>query len=282
VSPEQALSELLALVSGPTTPFPWDRAALLLAVDEYPRLDLPRYLSLLDGYAAEVSAYPGAREEDPRARIGALRRVLFEEAGFQGNRGQYYDVRNSYLNEVLDRKLGLPLTLAVVMLAVGQRLNWPLAPVNFPGHFLVAYLPETPQFEPLALDPFHGGLILSEEELGERWRLATGVEMPPLPVLLRPAEPRPVVLRMLNNLRLAHREAKQYRSAALVNEKLAHLDPGEPRHDRDQAYLWLAAREPRRAERLLARYLERRPDAPDQEQVRDHLAQLRERLPPEE
>ena len=279
MSPEQALSELVSLVNGPPSPFPWDRAALLLVVDEYPNLDIPRYLSLLDGYAAEVTAAPGARETDPRAQVGALRRVLFEEAGFQGNRSQYYDVRNSYLNEVLDRKLGLPITLAVVMLAVGTRLGWPLVPVNFPGHFLVAYLPEAPQ-EPLALDPFHGGLILSEEELGERWRLSTGFETPSLEALLRPSSPRPVLLRMLNNIRLAHRQAKRYRSAALANEKLARLDPEEPRHVRDQAYLWLAAEEPRRAERLLTRYLERRPDAPDREQVRDHLALLRERLPP--
>lgn len=276
---EQALSELIALVSQPPTPFPWDRAALLLAVDEYPRLDIPRYLSLLDGYAAEVLAYPGAQEADPRARVVALRRVLFEEAGFQGNRGQYYDVRNSYLNEVLDRKLGLPITLAMVMLAVGHRLGWPLVPVNFPGHFLVAYQPEDP-VDPLALDPFHGGLILSEEELGERWRLSTGFETPPLEALLRPASPRPVLLRIVNNIRLAHRQAKRFRDAALANEKLARLDPEEPRHERDLAYLWLAAEEPRRAERLLTRYLERRPDAPDREQVRDHLALLRERLPP--
>jgi len=216
VRPAEAREQLRRLLAEKREPFPLDRAALLLAVDEYPNLAPESYEARLDAYAERVGLLT-AGEGDPRRRLGALRRVIFEDEGFHGNRDAYYDVRNSYLNEVLDRKLGIPISLAAVVLAVGSRLRWPMAGVNFPAHFLVRYAAPA---ELLAVDPFHGGLILGVEELAERWRFATAAPAPVAAEMLRPAEPRMILLRMLNNIRLVHTEAGHDRLAELAVEKM--------------------------------------------------------------
>lgn len=253
-------------------PFPYDEGALLLAKDAFPGLDPDPYLQALTGFGHAVRGEAARRGPDARSCLSALRVVLFEEAGFHGNRAAFDDVRNSYLHEVLDRRLGIPISLAVVMLGVTRRLGWPLIPVNFPGHFLVAWCDEGP---PLAVDPFHGGLILGEDELAERWRLTTGQPPPPAREMLRPAAPRAVFVRMLNNIRIVHRAAGRYRAAAEATDRVALLVPSEPLHLRDGGYLWWAAGEVERASRYLEGYLERCPGAPEAARVAAHLRALR-------
>lgn len=278
MSPDEARAELLRLLQESPAPFPLDRAALLLAVDEYPRLDLRLYEQFLDEYAARVTEalVVGGDERDSRRRLGALRRVLFEEEGFHGDRENYYDVRNSYLNEVLDRKLGIPISLATVVLGVSRRLGWPMQGVNFPYHFLVRY---TQEGEALAVDAFHGGLILGEEELEERWRFSTGFDPPSADRMLEPAEPRAVLVRMLNNVRGVHVRSRQYGPAALATQKVALIEPQHPHHQRDLGYLLLAAGDLQGAARHLERYLGRAPHASDSSEVRDRLAYIWENLP---
>lgn len=223
MDPGAARIELQRLLYQAPDPFPLDRAALLLAVDEYPDLDLALYEAQLDGYAMQVRDRLGqAPPEEPRLRLTALRRVLFEDEGFHGNREQYYDVRNSYLNEVLDRKLGIPISLATVVLGVARRLAWPMHGVSFPAHFLVRYAAER---DPLAIDAFHGGLILGTDELEERWRLNTGHPAPPVEQMLRPASSRNILLRMLNNIRLVHTNRGDYQLADHAVEKMLLIDP---------------------------------------------------------
>ncbi len=258
MSPTQARAELQRLVEQNARPFPIDRAALLLAVDEYPRLNPGPYLARLDGYALQIeAALPDGRAgADPRRRLGLLRRVLFEEESFHGDRDNYYDPRNSYLNEVLDRRLGIPITLSVVVLAIGGRLGWPLDGVSFPSHFLVRYVTEA---EPLAIDPFHGGLILGPEELSERWLLATGTEPPPLAQMLEPAAPRAVLLRILENVRRIHHSTARYDLAALATEKSLLLEPDSPRYQYELAQLYLGAKNRPAAEQQLRKFIERFP-----------------------
>ena len=131
----QARTRLLELFRRPPEPFPLDEAALLLAVAEFPDLDLALYLRRIDQLAAQVARYAPAGDE-PVARIAALRRGLFEDGGFHGNREAFYDPRNSYLNLVLDRRRGIPITLAILAISVARRLGWPLYGVEFPGHYL--------------------------------------------------------------------------------------------------------------------------------------------------
>lgn len=250
----------------PAPSFPIDRAALLLAVDVYPGLDPACSERRLDGHAARVAGALSPRAE-PLDRIAALRRVLYEEEGFHGNREHYYDVRNSYLNEVLDRKLGIPISLATVLLGVSRRLGWPLRGVNFPGHFLVSYAGSE---EPLALDPFDG-LILGAEELEQRWRFATGYESPDFPVLLVPASWYAMLVRMLNNILNIHLHEGDLDGAALAVEKMRLIQPEEPQHERNLGILLLRTGQIGRGRRCIERYLERAPHAPDADVLRAHL-----------
>jgi regulator of sirC expression with transglutaminase-like and TPR domain len=267
----QAREELRRLLDEAPEPFPLDRAALLLAVDEYPLLDRSGCEVRLDRYAERMHQ----TDPEPRRRLGRLRQVLFEEESFHGNREQYYDVRNSYLNEVLDRKLGIPISLAAVVLGVARRLGWPMEGVNFPNHFLVGYF--TPR-ETLAIDPFHGGLILGDDELKERWRLATGEDAPPPGEMLPPAPARSILVRMLNNIRVIHVQGRRYRLAAVATEKIALIEPESPGHERDLGYLFLAARESARAVHHLERYLARVGDAADAARVGEALQRAQDSL----
>ena len=271
---ERRLKELLE--AGPAAAV--DEVALVLATDEYPSLEVEHYLGRLDRFAEQVAAATPAGEE-PRGRLGALRRVLFEDAGFHGDRENYYDPRNSYLNDVLDRRLGIPITLAVVVLGVGRRLGWPVRGVNFPAHFLVRY--DHPG-EALAVDPFHGGLILGEEELQERWQAVTGSPPSRESVLLTPASTVAILVRMMNNLKLIYAQGGDYIRAARSSARMAFLQPANPTHHRDTGYLLAAGGDSSGAIEHLERYLTDWPTAPDRARVDSHLRRLREELPPKE
>jgi len=262
-----------ALAPGDSPPFPIDHAALLLAVDEYPDLDLAACGERLDGYASRVAERVGepGGERAPLRCAAALRQVLYEEEGFHGNREEYYDVRNSYLNQVLDRKLGIPISLAALLLGVARRRGWPLQGVNFPGHFLVSW---NGAGERLVVDPFDG-LVLGKEELEERWRLGTGSQPPGVDRMLALAPPRAILIRMLNNVRLVHVSEGEFRRAAVATEKIALLDPDEPGHERELGALYLRAGERERGMEHLERYLARAPHAPDAGTLREGLERLR-------
>jgi regulator of sirC expression with transglutaminase-like and TPR domain len=173
------------------------QAALLIAEPEYPGLDIPRYLEQLDqlGEQARLRLEERAPTSDPPLR--RVTRMLHDELGFAGNSGDYYDPRNSFLNEVLERRTGIPITLAVVILEVARRAGITAHGVGFPGHFLVRTAGPN---GPLFLDPFSGRLC-SRDDLRELHRQATGEERDPDPRLLEPVPKRLILLRMLNNLR---------------------------------------------------------------------------------
>ena len=275
MSPSQARTELLRLLEQDARPFPIDRAALLLAVDEYPRLNPAPYLARLDGYALQVeAALPAGRAgEDPRRRLGILRRVLFEDESFHGDRENYFDARNSYLNEVLDRRLGIPISLAAIIMAVAGRLGWPVAGVSFPGHFLVRY---THPDEVLAIDAFHGGLILGQEELEERWSMAASADAPSVERMLEPATPRAILIRMLENIRAVHRNNGQFELAARATEKSMLLDPGNPRFSFDLAQFLIGAKDLPRAQQQLERFVAEFPELPAAREARRQLKLLQE------
>ena len=146
------------------------RGALLIALQAYPDLDIEHYLRQLDALSEGFRARYAATDSLP-ASLANLSQYVFGDLGFRGNRAHYDDPRNSYLNEVLDRRLGIPITLAVVYLELGKRLSFPLAGVNFPQHFLVR---STQGDEPLFVDPFAGGTFVASESLGERLPVIEG------------------------------------------------------------------------------------------------------------
>lgn len=177
------------------------QAALLIAEDEYPGLDVAAYVERLDAFA-ETARVRLADVDKPGDRRTVLRleRVLaffYRELGFHGNAVDYYDPRNSWLNDVIDRRTGIPITLAVVLLEILGRAGVEASGVSFPGHFLVrAPGPQGPLF----VDPFDGR-ILSREDLRELHGRIAGEPSDPDPRLLEPAGKRAVLVRMLHNLR---------------------------------------------------------------------------------
>jgi len=171
-------------------------AALWVAAEEYPSLDVSAYLAVLDGLAqsARERLTPASSAAD---RVVALNRLLFDEQGFTGNRGDYYDPRNSYLNEVIDRRTGIPITLCLIYIGVAQRLGLEAAGVSFPGHFLTRV--EAP--ETLIVDPFVGR-VLGIDDCQQRLEAAIGpAEVLRPAVHLRAASPREILVRLLSNLK---------------------------------------------------------------------------------
>jgi regulator of sirC expression with transglutaminase-like and TPR domain len=202
-------------------------AALLIAEVEYPGLDVAHYLGLLDGMADVVRARGGAPSGGADALLRALNHHLYEELGFRGNEEDYYDPKNSFLNEVIDRRIGIPITLSVIYLEVGRRVGLELDGVSFPGHFLVQH--RTDQGAKAVLDPYHGGLALDREELEERLKRAIGQETQLSPEHLQIASKRNILTRMLNNLRGIYQRANDVPRERGCLEKLSILNPQDTR-----------------------------------------------------
>ncbi|ODS61466.1 MAG: hypothetical protein ABS41_12820 [Arenimonas sp. SCN 70-307] len=247
--------------------------ALLIARDEYPDLD-PR------GVTEQVETYAEALrpqlegDADLPSRLTAINRYLFEEIGFAGNNSQYDDPRNSYLNQVVDRKLGIPISLAVIQIEVTRRLGLPLDGVSFPGHFLVR-LPVDDGI--LVLDPYNKGRPVSAEELRERASPHLGGQMPDdsqLLQILAPASHRAILMRMLRNLKGLYQASGDWERVARTADRLLKLSPdtAEALRDRGLAYRELGYAKGARED--LARYLQLLPEAGDIESVREALVEL--------
>lgn len=248
-------------------------SALLIAHDEYPQLEVARYDSLLQGYAEHLRTEVEAIDVWP-LKMAAINRHLFDELGYAGDHDEYYDPRNSYLNQVFERRRGNPISLALVQIEVARRLGVPLDGVSFPGHFLVR-LPVDDGL--LVMDPFNGGRPLGVDELRERARPHLGGETPDDRVLLQildPAPHRAILVRILRNLHSAYAEREQWDRAARSADRVLKLAPDQPEalRDRGLAYLQLEYRPG--AQQDLARYLQLNPQADDAAAIRERLVDL--------
>jgi regulator of sirC expression with transglutaminase-like and TPR domain len=193
---------------------------LLVAREEYPGLDIEAYLTQLERLGQAVRARLGT-DASPERQIATLNALLFGEEGFRGNAANYYDPRNSYLNEVLDRRLGIPLTLALVYVDVGRRAQLPLTGVGFPAHFLVAY-----EAEPrILIDPFTCGQILSVDDCQRLLWEAFGSSMRLEPGHLAASSKRQILTRLVTNLKVAYERAGDTRRAQRAAEQLAVVQP---------------------------------------------------------
>ena len=203
------------------------QAALLIAEDEYPGLDVAAYVERLDamGAAARQLLLDVDKPGDRRApeRLERVLRFVYRELGFAGNATDYYDPRNSWLNDVLDRKVGIPITLAVVLLEVLGRAGVEAAGVSFPGHFLVR---SPGPMGPLFVDPFDGR-ILGRDGLRELHGRVAGEPSDPDPRLLEPASRKQVIVRMLHNLRGIFAAGGDRSRLRAVLERLEILTPSE-------------------------------------------------------
>ena len=246
-------------------------AALLCAQDNYPDLDIRSQLESLEALAAKLRDRLPA-DFSVTHRLVALNNYLFRELGFSGNMDEYYDPRNSFLNDVLARKTGIPITLSIVYLEVGQRLGLKLRGVSFPGHFLVKVRVTGGE---LVLDPYAGGRSLSEEELRERLAQFTDKDTAkelPLEDFLEPASPRQILARLLRNLKAIYLDAKQFDKALGVMNRLVILLPDVPEERRDRGLVFARLECPRAAQEDLSHYAAQRPQAEDAEPIAAQLA----------
>ena len=247
--------------------------ALLIARDEYPKLDPAPYAQALQSWADDLGPRLG-NDTDLPATLTTINRYLFDELGFSGNNHQYDDPRNSYLNEVLDRKLGIPISLAVVQIELMRRLGLPLDGISFPGHFLVR-LPVDDGI--LVMDPFNKGRPVSADELRERASPHLGGHAPDdvqLGEILAPASHRTILARMLRNLNGLYLQQGDWERVARTADRLLRITPeaAEAWRDRGLAYRELGHASGARQD--LARYLQMQPGADDEDAVRAVLVEL--------
>ena len=211
-------------------------AALAIARVEYPALETGRYLDRLDEMGGRAALRLGASVKTSSESIKAFNEYLYDEEGFAGNRDRYDDPRNSFLNEVLDRRTGIPITLAVVYLELARRAGLGITGINFPGHFLLR-APGVISGDDLIIDPFHGGALLSELDCRQLLRSHVGDEAAFDRSLLAPATRHEIVVRMLVNLKRLYVRMRSFPQARFVSTLLLTADPSAVHELRDRGLL---------------------------------------------
>lgn len=269
---DHGLRPFAEVVAVPEAEIDLGRGALEIARIEYPDLAPGEYLGRLD-QMADRSAVRGLT--DPLRALHRLREFLFEELSFRGNGEHYYDPRNSCLNEVLDRRLGIPITLAVVTMEVGRRVGLRIEGIGLPGHFVVSVAVGV---DPVLLDPFDGGAVITHERAGRLVARALGRRVRLTGAHFAPVAPRQILGRMLLNLERIYLEAEAWDKALQTIERVIILDGTESVHVRDRGRVRVRLGQLHGGAADLERYLTRRPDAPDVENVREELRRVRRHL----
>jgi regulator of sirC expression with transglutaminase-like and TPR domain len=264
------------LVTKPPAEVSLAEGALLIAAEEYAELDVDGYLARIDSMGAELKRRLRTDISTTEALI-ALNRYVFDELGFSGNNEDYYDPRNSYLNEVIDRRLGIPITLAVLYIEIGRRIGLPLHGVSFPTHFLVKCVLRDGT---IILDPYARGASLGVEDLQQRLKsIAKDIELDSSLVasLIAAAEPKDILARMLRNLRAIHAKKGEHLKALSASNRILTLLPDSPEGYRDRAELYADLDCFRAAVADFRQYLKLRPQAHDSEAIAHRIAELEPR-----
>ena len=270
--PQRSLRYLLAEeLSRSEAKLDLGRSSLLIAAEEYPQLSVDLYLARPDQVAEEVKDRL-ANETAPLVVLNDLLKTLFERRKYAGNRKAYYDPRNSFLNDVLDRGVGIPLTLGIVLLEIGWRLDLPLEGVNFPGHFLVRYAGIEVD---LLIDPFDSGRVRFEDEAQQFLDQAYGGAVAMRDDFLRPASKRDMLTRLLTNLKGIYTKIGDDRRALGVVERLLMISPTSPTESRARGILLARLGRHEDAARQLEAYLRVSPSADDRGHVQEIVRELR-------
>jgi len=250
------------------------RAALVIARTEYPNLEIEAYAARVGELADRVASQ--VPDLNPQQTVVALNRVLFGEARLRGNRDDYYDPRNSFLNDVLDRGLGIPITLSVVYMEVARRIGFPLAGIGMPGHFLLKYCNDDGQ-ETL-IDCFNRGDILSQQDCQRRLDEIYSGEMALRPEFLHPISHRQILTRMLNNLKTVYLSTRNFRKALPISDLMLVVYPRSAEDVKQRALLRYSLNLHRLAAEDLDEYLEMSPDASDAADIRQMELSIRRML----
>lgn len=268
-SHDRPRAQFAAIAAAPDREIDLPEAALWIAAEEYPALDVAAYLGRLEGLAEAAAArLRGARSEEER--VEGLNRFLFEEQSFRGNRADYYDPRNSFLNDVLDRRAGIPITLSLVWLALARALGLDARGIGFPGHFLVKATgpPE------ILVDPFEGRTLSLADCAARLAAAGAGTAPDPRPHL-RAASPREILARLLGNLKLIYAGRGDVERTLACCDRILLLQPDAPHELRDRGLLYAQLDYRAAALADLERYLELAPADEDADAARTRCAALR-------
>ena len=260
---------LQLLARDPQAPLDIAELALQLARDEYPHLDVEAYLAELSAMAQEAGRY---LRGPLTARVQGLCRYLFHDLGFRGNKKDYYDPLNSYFNQVMERRTGIPITLSAVTMAIAGRCGLRVEGVGLPGHFIVKAVDGEEQ---VLIDPFHGGRVLTTTDCENLVLQVTGRELAVTQERLQALPLGLMLVRMLNNLKAVYLKRSDMPRAVQVLERLRQLAPADAEVQRDLGVCLLHAGQPGKAIDLLAAYTQAEPQAMDVEAVHDLLRQAR-------
>lgn len=246
-------------------------AALRIAADEYPRLRVKSYLSLLDDWSDNLRAEcSGLRVQ---TQMDRLNEWLFETMKFSGNEEDYYDPKNSFLNDVIDRRMGIPITLSVIYLEMAWALGLEAAGISFPGHFLVRVMTEG---TPVYVDTFHKGKIMTADGCMQFLRDLTEGELEFQESFLLTVSKRDILARMLRNLKRIYLEAYNFPKLIRVLDKLVLLTPDAPEEVRDRGIIHYQMKAFQYAQRDFETFLSLSSEPEDTEVIRQYLEILRE------
>ena len=247
------------------------RAALVIARTEYPDLDIEGYAGRIERMARRVAA--AAADLDRQRTLTALNKIIFQEANLRGNREDYYDPRNSFLNDVLDRGLGIPITLSIIYMEVAGRVGFPLSGVGMPGHFLLKHYADSGQ--EILIDCFNRGDILSRQDCQSRLDEIYSGEMKLRPEFLHPISRRQILTRMLNNLKTVYLSTRNFRKALPIADLILIIYPGSAEDVKQRALLRYSMGLHGLAAEDLDEYLKMSPAASDVEEIRQMSLSIR-------
>jgi len=251
--------------------FPLDRAALTISLEEYPTLEINIYLRKLDTFAARVEVLAG-HDRSAGNLLECLHDVLFVQEALRGNTEESNDPRNSFLNEVLDRRLGIPISLSIVYMEVARRISFDVRGVGFPGHFIVKCA--TKERETF-IDPFNGGRILTAEDCQDLLDRVYGGSVSVQPAFLCPMDKKAIITRMLFNLKGLYYQRDDYHKALSVVDRILILNPGVLSEIRDRGMLYMQTSLFSRALADLEYYLEHSQSPEDAAYIEAHVKTLR-------
>lgn len=272
LDPDRARSDFVHMMNRPESAIDLARTALLVAAESDPDVDVDGHLLQLESWAEELRS-----RLDPSwnnlQKLARLRAFVFEELGFRGERKDYYNPRNSLLHEVLERRRGIPVTLAIVMMELGWRIGIPFEGVGFPGRFLVRLTGEPGD---LLLDPYQRGMSVHEEDCRRILEQVTGGQIEFGPHLTASVGKRAMILRLLHNLKGAYLRAGDFELALATVDRLLVLDPDAIDETRDRGLLLYRMQKYAAALPCLAGYLAAAPaGAADRENMERHVETLR-------
>jgi regulator of sirC expression with transglutaminase-like and TPR domain len=259
------------LVTLPDAAIPLAETALMIACEEYPQLELSPYLEELD-QIAEAAQKAGSSSDSPMDTVQKINHILFDTYGFRGNSSDYYDPRNSFFNDVLDRRIGIPITLSTLYIEVARRLNFSIAGVGMPGHFLVKYADRREEF---FIDPFNRGEILTHDDCRNRLHSVYGDSLEFNERLLARATNRQIVWRMLNNLKDIYVKGHAIDKCLSIIDMMLLVDSDDLTQFRDRGLLRMQLRQFDGAGRDLQYYLKHSPNAEDREEIENHIKELK-------